>query len=625
MVSHPLLLPAPRDLTLTGNFYALPSQALLVISNTSLLFEAHSLQSALSQYAHLNWEIVAGENYPNTGVMLQLNDSLIHSEGYQLSVISSGITITAKDASGIYYGVCTLNQLIQQYPTQLPCLKIEDWPDFPARGVMLDISRDKVPTLQTILDLVDRLAALKINQLQLYMEHTFAYRNHPEVWAEATPFTGEDILNLDTFCRQRHVELVPNQNSLGHTERWLKHERYHHLAECPDGFELPWGGHSPATTLNPLDPGSIELMASLYDELLPHFTSKLLNVGGDEPWELGKGKSKPEVEARGGRVYLDYIIKLHREVTAREHKMQFWGDIIVHYPDLVPELPKDVTAMLWGYEGGEKAAAEWERQCTLLEESGVPFYVCPGTSSWNSIAGRSDNAIDNCRISAVSGLKHGAIGFLNTDWGDNGHWQPFSISFLGFAYGAGVSWCLQTNDQLDLPPLLDRFIFNDAAGIMGKLAYDLGEVYKIIGPEHINGQVLAYSMQLPTDKLQSGIQSQEARAGDKADINPETLRRAVQSINQIIAPLNQAKMKRPDAGTITAEFQQAANLLLHSAHRLLFVMDEEGSPKALRDELQNVLVKQRELWLTRNRPGGLDDSLRRFDTLNDEYEKLLSS
>ncbi len=625
MVSHPLLLPVPRNLSLTNAVYDLPSQALIVIYNASLLFEAQSLQSAVSQFAHLNWEIVASANYPNAGVTLQLDASLVHREGYQLKITSSGLAITAKDANGIFYGVCTLNQLIQQYRTQIPCLTIEDWPDFPARGVMLDISRDKVPTLQTILDLMDRLAALKINQLQLYMEHTFAYRNHPEVWAEATPFTGEDILLLDTFCRQRHIELVPNQNSLGHTERWLKHERYHHLAESPDGFELPWGGYSPPTTLNPLDPGSIELMAGLYDELLPHFTSQLLNVGGDEPWELGKGKSKAEVEARGGRVYLDYITKLHHEVTIRGHKMQFWGDIIVHYPDLVPELPKDVTAMLWGYEGGEKAAEEWERQCTLLEKSGVPFYVCPGTSSWNTIAGRSDNAIDNCRISAVSGLKHGAIGFLNTDWGDNGHWQPFSISYLGFAYGAGVSWCLQTNNQLDLPPLLDRFIFNDTAGIMGKLAYDLGEVYKIIGPEHINGQVLAYSMQVQTDRLQTSISAQEKWAEKKADVHPDTLRRAIDAINQIIAPLNQAKMQRPDAAIITAEFQQAANLLLHSAHRLLFVTDEEGSPKALRDELQSVIARQRELWLTRNRPGGLDDSLKRFDTLNNEYEKLLNS
>ncbi len=625
MVASPLLLPNPRQLTLDNDIYALPSHALIVISDSSLLFEAKKAQAALAQYAQVSWEIVAGTNYLNIGLTLELDEDFPHDQGYQLNITGLDIYIRAKDAAGIFYGVCTLNQLIQQYQTSLPCLTIEDWPDFPARGVMLDISRDKVPTLQTIYDLVDRLAKLKVNQLQLYMEHTFAYRHHPEIWAQSTPFTGEEILDLDVFCRQRHIELVPNQNSLGHMERWLKHERYRHLAESPEGFEAPWGGHSPPTTLNPLDPGSLNLVASMYEELLPHFTSPLVNVGGDEPWELGKGKSKSAVEARGGRVYLDYIRQLHNEVSALGHRMQFWGDIIVHYPDLVPELPKDVTAMLWGYEGGEKAAAEWERQCTLLESSGVTFYVCPGTSSWNSIAGRTDNAIDNCRISAISGLKHGAIGFLNTDWGDNGHWQPFSISFLGFAYGAGVSWCLETNENLDLPPLLDCFIFNDSAGIMGKLAYDLGKVYKIIGPEHINGQVLAYTMQVPTEKIQSSISSHEQWAEKKADIQPETLRRAVQTINQIIEPLNKAQMTRDDAATVSAEFQQAANLLLHSAHRLLFVTDEEGSPQALHEELQNLLPKQRELWLTRNRSGGLDDSLKRFETINNEYEKLLNT
>ena len=105
----------------------------------------------------------------------------------------------------------------------------------------------------------------------------------------------------------------------------------------------------------------------------------------------------------------------------------------------------------------------------------------------------------------------------------------------------------------------------------------------------------------------------------------QTLHQAVETIKQIIAPLHQARMQRPDAATVTAEFQQAANLLLHSAHRLLFVTDEEGSPEALRNELQNVMTKHSELWLTRSRPGGLEDSLRRFDTLNNEYENLLNS
>src|SRR5689334_5608291 len=138
MVSQPLLLPVPRNLSLTGNINDLPKQALIMISNNSLLFEAQSLQTALNQFTDLKWEIVAGKNYPNVGVTLERDDSLVHPEGYQLSITTSTITITGKDAVGIFYGVCTLNQLIQQYQMQLPCLTVEDWPDFPARGVMLD-------------------------------------------------------------------------------------------------------------------------------------------------------------------------------------------------------------------------------------------------------------------------------------------------------------------------------------------------------------------------------------------------------------------------------------------------------------------------------------------------------
>ncbi len=320
-----LLLPMPRQLKLGSGTMTLPQNALIAMSANDLFEESRTAQENISALTGLHWELVVGSDYTNTGLSLKRDSSIAHPQGYSLVIDAQSVTITGADAAGVYYGVCTLRQILQQYGKQLPQLTIEDWPDFPVRGVMLDISRDKVPTLQTVLDLVDRFASWKINQVQLYMEHTFAYRNHPEVWANASPFTGEDILILDRYCRQRHIELVPNQNSLGHMERWLKFKRYAPLAESPDGFEPPWGGHMPPSTLNPFDPGSIELITSLYDELLPHFTSRIFNVGGDEPWELGKGKSKPEVDARGGRVYLEYMLKIYKEVTDRGHQVQFWA------------------------------------------------------------------------------------------------------------------------------------------------------------------------------------------------------------------------------------------------------------------------------------------------------------
>ncbi|GAH23368.1 unnamed protein product, partial [marine sediment metagenome] len=105
----------------------------------------------------------------------------------------------------------------------IPCLEIKDFPDFPHRGVMLDISRNKVPKMETLYALIDLLSKLKINQFQLYTEHTFAYQGHEQVWKDASPLTGEEVLALDDFCRKRFIELVPNQNSFGHLHRWLKH------------------------------------------------------------------------------------------------------------------------------------------------------------------------------------------------------------------------------------------------------------------------------------------------------------------------------------------------------------------------------------------------------------------
>ncbi len=294
-------------------------------------------------------------------------------------------------------------------------------PTFPVRGVMLDISRNKVPSMATLYSLVDLLAGLKINHLQLYTEHTFAYSAHREVWADASPMTAEEVLLLDSYCRERFIELAPNQNSFGHLQGWLRLPRYRELAECPGGFEWPWGGRSEEPfSLDPSNPGSLRLLEGLFDELLPNFTSRLFNVGCDETFDLGQGKSRQLCGRMGkGRVYLDFLRKIHKLVSVRGRTMLYWGDIIMEHPELVHELPDDAVALEWGYEANHP----FDEHGAKLGASGVPWWVCPGTSSWNSFAGRTENCLGNLRSAARSGMAHGATGFLNTDWGDNGHWQ----------------------------------------------------------------------------------------------------------------------------------------------------------------------------------------------------------
>jgi hypothetical protein len=102
------------------------------------------------------------------------------NEGYELVVQGSKVIVRASTDAGAFYGVCTLAQWVALAPNEgqgllLSALRVEDAPDFPVRGVMLDISRDRVPRMDTLRSLLDLLASLKINQVQVYMEHTFAY------------------------------------------------------------------------------------------------------------------------------------------------------------------------------------------------------------------------------------------------------------------------------------------------------------------------------------------------------------------------------------------------------------------------------------------------------------------
>jgi hypothetical protein len=613
------LLPYPRSLTTTeGEYIVHPHRHILLAgAPPAALQEAgRRLQAALAGYAGVEWELAASPLGPaeEIGAVLRVvPDSDMHAQGYTLTITPDQIQVEAATAAGVFYGVCTLAQVLQQRGRRLPGVQITDWPDFAVRGVMLDISRDKVPRMETLLPLIDMLAGWKVNQVQLYTEHTFAYRQHPDVWANASPVTGDEILALDAFCRERHIELVPNQNTFGHMHRWLIHDRYAALAEKQGTFMTPWGEPAEGPfSLCPLDPGSIALVRSLLDELLPHFASTQVNVGCDETFDLGQGRSKEACEERGTeRVYLDYLLEVYREVTARGHRMQFWGDIIIKDPALIAELPKDSVALEWGYE----ADHPFGEHCPQFAASGIPFYVCPGTSAWASLAGRTDNAIGNLLNAAENGLQHGAVGYLNTDWGDLGHWQVLPVSFLGFAVGAAFSWALDANRAMDVAAVVSTHAFDDPTGAMGRVAYDLGNA----------GQ--APSLKLPNSSaLFWTLQRSFAELGQRKWREVPDYAAALTAIDQAMAPLAVAQIGRPDAALIVAEYENTARLMRHACRRGLLMLDPGAATaadtrQALDDDMRDIIREYTRIWLARNRPGGLTDSVARFEKARADYQQ----
>lgn len=613
------LLPFPRSLTLTGGELALEDQKIIVLAAPQaqdLLFSARRLQSALKKAAGYDWDLHASQAVParRIGLTLEQREGVPCGEqGYRLEITPEQVCISAVEPAGIFYGICTLIQILEQRGRSLPCLIIEDSPDFPARGVMLDISRDKVPSMATLYELIDRLASWKINQLQLYTEHTFAYLHHPVVWREALPITAEEALDLDAYCRQRFIELVPNQNSFGHLTRWLRHPEYADLAETHGEFETPWGIEKGPFSLAPTHPGSLRLIRSLYDELLPNFTSRMVNVGCDETFDIGAGQSKDACAERGkDRVMFAYLLELHREVKRRGRTMQFWADILVHHPHLLAEMPRDAIALIWNYEGGQSFADSAER----FKSAGQPFYVCPGTSSWNSLAGRLDNMLANTLDAARSGLDHGAQGYLNTDWGDNGHWQTLPFSLPGFAAGAAFSWCLAANRDLPLEAALSLFAFGDTSGAAARALLRLANLYRVTGMELPNSSALFWLLQYPLDRLR-----------ELPRLPGERISACLVEIETALGDLGLARIERSDAAVIDREMRLAAAMLRHACLRARLLDQDEtaarsGLVRELLADVEDWREEYRQIWLERNRPGGLADSAARIERLIEEYRQL---
>ena len=546
---------------------------------------------------------LAPEHALPTFSVVQSSSAPDHPEGYAITIDHKGVRVEFREATGLGVAMATMRQLLRQYGRRLPCLKIRDCPDFARRGVMLDISRGRVPKLETLIELVEHLADFKINEFQLYTEHTFAYRRYPSVWQSWGALTGEEIRQLDARCQQLGIDLVPNQNSFGHLRHFLEYPRLKKLAEV----SLPYadgGGEfvRRPSTLAPNHPGTLAFLRGLYDELLPNFSSQFFNAGCDETWDLGRGQSNKLCVAKGqGRVYLDFLRQIHREVSVRGKTMMFWGDIILKYPRLINELPRDVIALNWGYE----ADHPFDREAALFAKAKIPFYVCPGTSTWQTLIGRHDNALANLRAAARAGHKHGALGYLITDWGDGGHPQPLAVSYLPYLAGASLSWCAETFDEANLIPVLSRDVFKDPTGNTAKAAFALGRTHRKLKFTAPNETPLGTVIAAPPEEQRELF----CRNGLKhyARISGKNIRAALKEIEKQRALLKHAA--HPKAKILALELDLAARMAAQSCRFMLWqqaratgkISEAKRLARAGIRELRKLEKDFKAYWPTRNK------------------------
>jgi hypothetical protein len=477
-----ILVPEVKSITYSDGFFPVPSQISVNMTDHLTL---HPL--LLDEVCHgCYW---TGET---SDLTISLDPKIDKPSGYRIEINPDKIFLFGKDRLGVIHGLSTLKQLLSE--SRIACGEIVDHPDLSIRGFMLDISRDMIPSLDTLKNLVRLMWRVKMNHLELYIEgFALELPGFPDLPYDH-PLTMIDFDELASFADIYGIDLVPNINTFGHMTEWLKQDQYRHLAESESGY-LAFGYPFPPSTLNPSDSESSQLVQKIITPLLEQSRSNLFHLNADEPFELSQGKSRVLCEQKGlGRVYLDFLQPLFSRVEASGKQPIIWGDVLANHPEVLEEFPTSVIVTDWGYDDDHDFFTPAKR----YRDHGIPFLLAPGTSSWNSFASRRHDMVQSTIHAIQAAQMYGGLGILTTDWGDFSHPQPFIVSIHGLVFAGACSWSLCQEDA-DFSEWIDRFgiIGFNGSGIAVILADLAG--YSLMEPKHMANQTLLFASWMYVD------------------------------------------------------------------------------------------------------------------------------
>ena len=541
---------------------------------------------------------------------------LFGTEEYSITVDAGGITIGASCEVGIYRAVTSLLQLIKKSGDTLDFIYIEDKPELSRRGYMLDISRGRMPKVSEIKKLIDYLSGLKYNELQLYMEgECFKYNAFPEYTENFDCLTEDDIKELEAYCEERFIDLVPNQNSLGHLENWFKFDEFKHLCVMD--------GENQTNTINPFLPESFEFISKLYDSLLPNFKSEYVNIGLDEAYGLGKGETKEFCDKNGKDIlFMQWLSRLNEEVGKKHgKKVMFWSDMIYKSEKLYEMIPKDSVILEWGYELIQSQLMT--EHCIMFKNAGLNYYVCPSVNTHLSYTGRMDVTTFNIRTAAEIAVKHGGKGILLTDWGNAGHAQFAVWSYVPIALCGQYGW--NTGAEQDGETFKADFIRNSEKYVdeeifggvpVSRLLYRMGNYY-LLEPERVHvGTMCGELFRLPLNESRYAYFYDIKECGDEFYFNNVT-----EYVNKVLSDIKKLDFDEH----LKSEIILNSEMVILSSELCKIRMGYKFSNEKL-DELivlSDRLAKEfYELWIRRNFEKGVEIFKSQIETRKNELVAL---
>lgn len=427
LAAHNPLLPRPRQLNYGAGRFSLKGAHIAFAGPAAGedRFAANELAAAL----HIPVASGAGAAIvlKRTGAIDALPGANEHAgpdsrEAYTLRITASGAEIESRSSAGIYYGVQTLRQMMEDGGF-LPAAEIRDWPALPYRAFMMDMSHAQIPTVEEVERQLEFLARWKTNQYYFYSEASIELKGFPLLMADAR-FTPDQVRRVIRFARERHIDVVPNLELYGHMHDLFRVERYAEMGVFPHGGEF-----------SRRDPHLRDLLSDWIAQVSDLFPSPFLHIGFDETWTL-------EREARAmnqtpEQLYLAQLREVSGMVEQHGKHAMAWADMFEKYPAMIPQIPKGVIATPWHYMPAE--IPKYPHILAQFRDAGVPTVVQGAVLNWIWTTPDYNRSAENNDALLDAGRKAGTLGLVTSGWTDE-TLNLMRESWPGIAYGSVAAW-----------------------------------------------------------------------------------------------------------------------------------------------------------------------------------------
>ena len=406
------IIPQPAALHPESGFFVVDHNT-IVVGTDALQAETELLTQMLDRASGFSIAHKIGEaKETRNKIILSLDKTMTHPEGYILNVSTNEIEITAKNPAGILYGIQSLRQLLPAESElksikklQIPAVVIEDHPRYAYRGMHLDVSRHFFP-VTFIKKYIDLLALHKMNRFHWHLTDDQGWRIEIKKYPKLTeiggfrsgtvignrPYNGndntryggfysqEEVRDVVAYAARMHIIVIPEIELPGHASAAIA--AYPFLSCFPDeptvipediisngGKQLQENGTPKITqetwgVFNDVfcagDDTTFDFLEDVLDEVIPLFPSEYIHIGGDEcPKENWKRcpacqKRMQELSLADEHELQSYFIqRIEKYLNGKGKNIIGWDEI------LEGGLAPNATVMSWrGEEGGIAAAKQ---------------------------------------------------------------------------------------------------------------------------------------------------------------------------------------------------------------------------------------------------------------------------